>query len=147
MQALTWTRSEETDGYLRLQDTRRSGIGSILILVHSISIRRFLRLTMRRSHSDQVGAVMGNTTHTTCVTILQRFASSSECTGARCVFQNRLRNAPHLLITKPWIALSLDSDVDTNKELIAHGYSNLLAGLLGTVPNYLVYVNTLLCVS
>lgn len=58
-----------------------------------------------------------------------------------------LRKFVHLLITKPWIALSLDSDVDTNKELIAHGYSNLLAGLLGTVPNYLVYVNTLLCVS
>ncbi|KAI0758628.1 nucleotide hydrolase-domain-containing protein [Trametes elegans] len=30
------------------------------------------------------------------------------------------------------------------KELVAHGYSNLLAGLIGTVPNYLVYVNTLL---
>ena len=44
------------------------------------------------------------------------------------------------------IAVSLDSDVDTNKELIAHGYSNLFAGLIGTVPNYLVYVNTLLCV-
>ena len=58
--------------------------------------------------------------------------------------------------------MSLNEDVDTNKELVAHGYSNLLAGLLGTVyvpvnpgvtfllltqrlrPNYLVYVNTLL---
>jgi MFS superfamily sulfate permease-like transporter len=45
------------------------------------------------------------------------------------------------------LALSLDSEVDTNKELIAHGYSNFLAGLFGTVPNYLVYVNTLLCVT
>jgi MFS superfamily sulfate permease-like transporter len=44
------------------------------------------------------------------------------------------------------LALSLDSEVDTNKELIAHGYSNFLAGLFGTVPNYLVYVNTLLWV-
>ena len=43
-------------------------------------------------------------------------------------------------------AVSLNSDVDTNKELVAHGYSNLFAGLAGTVPNYLVYVNTLLCV-
>jgi len=42
--------------------------------------------------------------------------------------------------------VSLDSDVDTNKELIAHGYSNFFAGLFGTVPNYLVYVNTLLYV-
>ena len=44
-------------------------------------------------------------------------------------------------------AVSLDSDVDTNKELIAHGYSNFLAGIAGTVPNYLVYVNTLLYVG
>lgn len=61
----------------------------------------------------------------------------------------------------PCTAVSLDLDVDTNKELVGHGYSNLLAGLFGTVyanhifnhdklshfsrrPNYLVYVNTLL---
>jgi SulP family sulfate permease len=44
-------------------------------------------------------------------------------------------------------AVSLDSDVDTNKELIAHGYSNFLSGLVGSVPNYLVYVNTLLYVQ
>lgn len=62
-----------------------------------------------------------------------------------------------------WIAVSLDMDVDTDKELTAHGYSNILAGVIGTVyalyftfplqtfdfvehfrPNYLVYVNTLL---
>ena len=62
------------------------------------------------------------------------------------------------------LAVSLDEDVDTNKELVAHGYSNILAGLFGVVyvdidrmpgvhwwahfqlyrPNYLVYVNTLL---
>lgn len=30
-------------------------------------------------------------------------------------------------------AVSLNDDVDTNKELVAHGYSNLLAGLFGTV--------------
>ena len=30
-------------------------------------------------------------------------------------------------------AVSLDHDVNTDKELVAHGYSNLLAGLLGTV--------------
>lgn len=29
-------------------------------------------------------------------------------------------------------------DVDTDKELIAHGYSNFLGGLVGTV--YVVYV-------
>jgi MFS superfamily sulfate permease-like transporter len=31
------------------------------------------------------------------------------------------------------VAVSLDEDIDTNKELVAHGYSNLLAGFLGTV--------------
>ena len=30
-------------------------------------------------------------------------------------------------------AVSLNEDVDTDKELVAHGYSNLLAGALGTV--------------
>jgi len=61
-------------------------------------------------------------------------------------------------------AVSLNEDIDTNKELVGHGYSNLLAGLVGTVyvipfwyhtvltffhcyrPNYLVYINTLLSV-
>ncbi|KAG5634183.1 hypothetical protein H0H81_003026 [Sphagnurus paluster] len=49
-------------------------------------------------------------------------------------------------LTAPFVyeAVSLNEDVDTNKELVSHGYSNLLAGFLGTVPNYLVYVNTLL---
>jgi SulP family sulfate permease len=30
---------------------------------------------------------------------------------------------------------------------MSHGYSNVLAGLLGTVPNYLVSVNTVMLVS
>ncbi|KAG2739962.1 hypothetical protein P692DRAFT_20851426 [Suillus brevipes Sb2] len=41
-------------------------------------------------------------------------------------------------------SVSLDEDVDTNKELLAHGYSNILSGCLGTVPNCLVCVDTLL---
>ncbi|KAH9994309.1 sulfate transporter family-domain-containing protein [Russula compacta] len=53
-------------------------------------------------------------------------------------------NILHPPLNVPALAVSLDSDVDTNRELIAHGYSNLLAGMVGTVPNYLVYVNTLL---
>ncbi|KAI0268534.1 sulfate transporter family-domain-containing protein [Russula aff. rugulosa BPL654] len=53
-------------------------------------------------------------------------------------------NVLHPPLNVPALAVSLDSDVDTNKELVAHGYSNLFAGLIGTVPNYLVYVNTLL---
>ncbi|EPQ53294.1 hypothetical protein GLOTRDRAFT_79414 [Gloeophyllum trabeum ATCC 11539] len=53
-------------------------------------------------------------------------------------------NILHPPLNVPALAVSLDIDVDTNKELVGHGYSNLLAGFLGTVPNYLVYVNTLL---
>lgn len=30
-------------------------------------------------------------------------------------------------------AVSLNHDVNTDKELVAHGYSNILAGALGTV--------------
>ena len=32
-----------------------------------------------------------------------------------------------------FLAVSLNHDADTDKELVAHGYSNLLAGALGTV--------------
>ncbi|KAJ7119614.1 sulfate transporter family-domain-containing protein [Mycena epipterygia] len=53
-------------------------------------------------------------------------------------------NILHPPLNVPALSVSLNEDVDTDKELVAHGYSNLLAGVLGTVPNYLVYVNTLL---
>lgn len=46
----------------------------------------------------------------------------------------------------PALGVSLSEDnVKLDRELIAHGYSNVLAGLIGTVPNYLCYVNTVLC--
>ncbi|KAF5347183.1 hypothetical protein D9758_011062 [Tetrapyrgos nigripes] len=53
-------------------------------------------------------------------------------------------NVLHPPLNVPALSVSLNEDVDTDKELVAHGYSNLLAGVMGTVPNYLVYVNTLL---
>ncbi|KAJ7302360.1 sulfate transporter family-domain-containing protein [Mycena albidolilacea] len=53
-------------------------------------------------------------------------------------------NILHPPLNVPALSVSLNEDVDTNRELVGHGYSNLLAGLFGTVPNYLVYVNTLL---
>ncbi|KAJ7641494.1 sulfate transporter family-domain-containing protein [Roridomyces roridus] len=53
-------------------------------------------------------------------------------------------NILHPPLNVPALAVSLNEDVDTDKELVAHGYSNFLSGILGTVPNYLVYVNTLL---
>jgi SulP family sulfate permease len=53
-------------------------------------------------------------------------------------------NILHPPLNVPALAVSLDQDIDTNHELVSHGYSNTLAGLLGTTPNYLVYVNTVL---
>ncbi|KAG8905675.1 hypothetical protein FRB99_008448 [Tulasnella sp. 403] len=54
-------------------------------------------------------------------------------------------NILHPPLNVPALAVSLNVDeVDTNRELVAHGISNFLAGCLGTVPNYLVYVNTLM---
>ncbi|TEB26440.1 hypothetical protein FA13DRAFT_1756329 [Coprinellus micaceus] len=53
-------------------------------------------------------------------------------------------NILHPPLNVPALAVSLDQDIDTNKELVGHGYSNILSGLVGSVPNYLVYVNTLL---
>ncbi|KAG8830293.1 hypothetical protein FRC17_005091 [Serendipita sp. 399] len=46
-------------------------------------------------------------------------------------------NILHPPLNVPALAVSLDQEVDTNKELVSHGYSNVLAGLL-------VYVNTVL---
>ncbi|KAI0029574.1 sulfate transporter family-domain-containing protein, partial [Vararia minispora EC-137] len=53
-------------------------------------------------------------------------------------------NILHPPLNVPALAVSLDHDVDTNNELVAHGWSNLVAGVAGTPPNYIVYVNTLL---
>lgn len=54
-------------------------------------------------------------------------------------------NTLHPPLNVPALAVSLNEDnIDTNRELTAHGVSNLLAGFLGVAPNYLVYVNTLL---
>ncbi|GAA5980112.1 hypothetical protein JCM10908_001540 [Rhodotorula pacifica] len=51
----------------------------------------------------------------------------------------------HVPINVPSLAISIGEDnVDTNRELVAHGVSNLASGMIGSVPNYLVYVNSLL---
>lgn len=42
-------------------------------------------------------------------------------------------NILHPPLNVPALAVSLNDDVDTNKELVGHGYSNLLSGVLGTV--------------
>ncbi|KAG0141685.1 hypothetical protein CROQUDRAFT_663465 [Cronartium quercuum f. sp. fusiforme G11] len=53
----------------------------------------------------------------------------------------------HVPLNVPALSLSLrKDDVDIDRELIAHGISNTLAGLTGTVSNYLCYVNSVLFV-
>jgi SulP family sulfate permease len=37
-----------------------------------------------------------------------------------------------------------EDNLDTDRELLAHGISNILAGMAGSVPNYLCYVNSVL---
>lgn len=45
----------------------------------------------------------------------------------------------------PALALSVGEDnVITDKELVNHGLSNFLAGCVGSIPNYLVYTNSVL---
>ncbi|PWN44571.1 hypothetical protein IE81DRAFT_310490 [Ceraceosorus guamensis] len=51
----------------------------------------------------------------------------------------------HVPLNVPALAVSVGEDnLDTDRELVAHGVSNILAGLLGSVPNYLCYVNSVL---
>jgi SulP family sulfate permease len=53
----------------------------------------------------------------------------------------------HVPINVPALAISTKQDnVDLDRELIAHGYSNFLSGIIGSVQNYLVYTNTILFV-
>ncbi|GME32543.1 Sulfate transporter family protein [Neofusicoccum parvum] len=51
----------------------------------------------------------------------------------------------HVPINVPALALSAkEDDVDINRELIAHGLSNGLSGFVGSIQNYLVYVNSVM---
>ncbi|CAM9017749.1 unnamed protein product [Wickerhamomyces anomalus] len=51
----------------------------------------------------------------------------------------------HVPINVPALAVSTKQDnVDVDRELIAHGVSNLLSGAIGSIQNYLVYTNSLL---
>ncbi|KAF9361482.1 hypothetical protein BGX26_002832 [Mortierella sp. AD094] len=54
----------------------------------------------------------------------------------------------HVPINVPALGVSTGQDnVDINRELVAHGWSNLLSGGVGTVQNYLVYTNSLLFIK
>ncbi|CAE8737337.1 unnamed protein product [Polarella glacialis] len=51
----------------------------------------------------------------------------------------------HAPINIPSLSVSTGIEVDMNQELIVHGWSNMLSGCLGGLPNYLCYSNSLLC--
>ncbi|KAJ1675940.1 hypothetical protein EV182_000267 [Spiromyces aspiralis] len=54
----------------------------------------------------------------------------------------------HVPINVPALAVSTHMDtVDTNRELIAHGISNFIAGIFGVFQNYLVYSNSVLFIK
>lgn len=54
----------------------------------------------------------------------------------------------HVPINVPALAASIGEDnVDVNRELIAHGLSNALSGMAGSIQNYLVYTNSLLFIK
>lgn len=51
----------------------------------------------------------------------------------------------HVPINVPALAASTGEDnVDVDRELLAHGISNALSGLMGSIQNYLVYTNSVL---
>ena len=53
----------------------------------------------------------------------------------------------HVPINVPALGLSVGEDsVDVDRELRAHGLSNTLSGLCGSIQNYLVYANVRTCV-
>eukprot|EP01041_Mallomonas_annulata_P003001 gene3001-5879_t len=50
----------------------------------------------------------------------------------------------HVPINIPSLSMSTKQDVEMNKELIAHGVSNIVTGCIGGLQNYLCYSNSVL---
>jgi len=50
----------------------------------------------------------------------------------------------HVPINIPAFAISTNTEADMNKELVAHGYSNFLAGISGGLQNYMAYTQSVL---
>jgi SulP family sulfate permease len=54
----------------------------------------------------------------------------------------------HVPINVPALAFNVGEDnLDLDRELVAHGISNVLSGLAGSVQNYLVYTNSVLFIK
>jgi MFS superfamily sulfate permease-like transporter len=50
----------------------------------------------------------------------------------------------HVPINIPAFALSTNTEADMNNELMAHGFSNIAAGLFGGLQNYMAYTQSVL---
>ncbi|SGZ47662.1 CIC11C00000001904 [Sungouiella intermedia] len=51
----------------------------------------------------------------------------------------------HVPINVPALAVTVGMDqCDVDRELVAHGYSNMISGFVGSIQNYLVYTNSVL---
>ncbi|CAN3366329.1 vacuolar basic amino acid transporter Vsb1p [Diutina catenulata] len=51
----------------------------------------------------------------------------------------------HVPINVPALAVTVGMDeFDVDRELVAHGYSNALSGMVGSIQNYLVYTNSVM---
>lgn len=48
----------------------------------------------------------------------------------------------HVPINIPAFAISTGTEADMNKELVAHGYSNVVAGIFGGLQNYMAYTQS-----
>ncbi|KAJ4987935.1 cyclic nucleotide-binding domain-containing protein [Stagonosporopsis vannaccii] len=54
----------------------------------------------------------------------------------------------HVPINVPALGAAVKEDnLDVNRELIAHGISNTLSGLVGSIQNYLVYANSVMFIA
>lgn len=54
----------------------------------------------------------------------------------------------HVPINVPSLAFAIQvDDLDLDRELIAHGISNTVSGLLGSIQNYLVYTNSVIFIK
>lgn len=50
----------------------------------------------------------------------------------------------HVPINIPAFAISTNSEVDMNNELVSHGYSNIIAGVFAGLQNYMAYTQSVL---
>jgi SulP family sulfate permease len=50
----------------------------------------------------------------------------------------------HVPINIPAFAQSAQQEADMNRELVAHGYSNIIAGMFGGLQNYMAYTQSIL---